>query len=193
MNKKDFKTDAAFDKIFPKEVQKHSFIHWTPIEIFETALDWLELDASSHVLDIGAGAGKFCALAGLRSKALFTGVEKRSDLVEVANETIQKLKLSNVRFIEADVTTIDFSAFTHFYYYNPFCEYLAEFDHIDDSISYDPDSFRKYEDYVIDQFSKQPKGTRVVTYCSEAFPFPATYELRDLLYDGKLALWVKTA
>lgn len=193
MSTLDFKSDKAFDALFPKEVQEHSFIHWTPIEIFETALDWLGLDASSHVLDIGSGAGKFCALAGLRSKAQFTGVEKRSDLIAVANKTIQKLNLKNVSFLDADVTTVDFSPYTHFYYYNPFCEYLAEFDHIDTTISYDPDSFRKYEDYVIDQFEKQPLGTRIVTYCSETFPFPSSYELRDLLYDGKLALWVKTS
>lgn len=192
MLNKEYRTDAAFDALFPEAVQKHSFIHWTPLEIFETALDWLELDANSHVLDIGSGAGKFCVLGAMRSRGQFTGVEKRSDLVKVANATAQKLQLSTVTFVEADVTTFDFSPFSHFYYYNPFCEYLAEFDHIDDTIQYDPDAFRKYEDYVIDQFDQCAKGTRVVTYCSETFPFPASYELRDLLYDGKLALWVKT-
>lgn len=192
MSDKEYRTDSSFDAIFPKAVQKHSFIHWTPIEIFETAFDWLELKESSHLLDIGSGAGKFCALAGMRSKAQFTGVEMRPDLVQVARKTARKLHLSNVSFIEADVTTIDFSSFTHFYYYNPFCEFLAEFDHIDDRISFDAEAFRKYEDYVIDQFELQPIGTRIVTYCSESFTFPASYELRDLLYDGKLALWVKT-
>ncbi len=192
MSKSVFETDATFDAIYPEFVRKHSFIHWTPIEIIETALDWLQLNEHSHVLDIGSGAGKFCVVAGSRSKAKFTGVEMREDLVKVARETQKNVGLGKVSFLQADITTIDFSEYTHFYYYNPFCEFIAEFDHIDDSISYDPDSFRKLEDYVIGQFEMLPVNTRVVTYCSEAFPFPASYELRDMFYDGKLALWVKT-
>ena len=187
-----FSSDSDFDALYPDSVQKHSFIHWTPIEILETALDWLQLESSSHVLDIGSGAGKFCIVAGSRSKARFTGVEMREDLVKVANETLAKIGMGNVEFVQADITTIDFKEYTHFYYYNPFCEYIAEFDRIDDTITYDPETFRKLEDYVIDQFEQLPVNTRVVTYCSESFPFPASYELKDMLYDGKLALWVKT-
>ena len=192
MNNQEILTDAKFDAVYPKSIQKHSFIHWTPIEIIETTLDWLCLDATSHVLDIGSGAGKFCVVGAMRSQAVFTGIEKRSDLVSVAKKTADKLLVSRANFRASDITSVDFSEFTHFYYYNPFCEYIAEFDHIDPTISYDPDMFRLYEDYVIDSFSRLPIGTRVVTYCSGTFPFPDSYELRDLLYDGKLALWVKT-
>lgn len=187
-----FSSDKKFDALYSDAIQKHSFIHWTPIEIIETALDWLQLDATSHVLDIGSGAGKFCVFAGSRSKAKFTGVEKRSDLLQAANVIRDQLKTKNVSFLEADITTIDFRNYTHFYYYNPFCEYIAEFDHIDATITYDPDIFRSLEDYVIEQFEGLPVGTRVVTYCSETFPFPASFDLKDMLYDGKLALWVKT-
>ncbi|XOV68392.1 MAG: methyltransferase domain-containing protein [Fluviicola sp.] len=187
-----FKTDKEFDILFSDVVRQHSFIHWTPLEIIETVLDWLNLDENSHVLDIGSGAGKFCVVAASRSKAQFTGVEMRDDLVEAANVLKDQLNVNTAQFIQADITTIDFKNYTHFYYYNPFCEYIAEFDRIDDTITYNPDAFRRLEDYVIDQFEKLPLGTRVVTYCSETFPFPATYELKDLLYDGKLALWVKT-
>lgn len=162
------------------------------MEIIETAVDWLQLDANAHVLDIGSGAGKFCVVAANRSKARFTGVEMRKDLVRSANALKNRVGVNAVNFLQADITRIDFKEFTHFYYYNPFCEYIAEFDRIDDTIQYDPDSFRRLEDYVIDQFAQLPKGTRVVTYCSETFPFPASFELKDLLYDGKLALWVKT-
>ena len=186
-----FSSDKSFDAAYSEAVRKHSFIHWTPIEIIETGIDWLQLDKSSHVLDIGSGVGKFCIFAGSRSKAKFTGVEMREDLVDAANALRHRLETDNVTFKQADITTIDFKEYTHFYYYNPFCEYIAEFDRIDDTIAYDPDSFRRLEDYVIDQFEQLPQGTRIVTYCSETFPFPASYELKDLLYDGKLALWVK--
>lgn len=193
MSKFMYNSDAEFDAVYPDVVKKHSFIHWTPIEIIETTLDWLELKDTSRVLDIGSGAGKFCIVAGSRSKAKFTGVEMRQDLVEVANETQNAVGTGRVSFKQADIQTIDFKEYSHFYYYNPFCEYIAEFDRIDEKINYDPDTFRVLEDYVIEQFSKLPIGTRVVSYCSETFPFPASYELRNMLYDGKLALWVKTS
>jgi len=192
LEKKNFNSDEEFDVLYSEAVKKHSFIHWTPLEIVETGVDWLQLDAQSHVLDIGSGAGKFCVLAGVQSKARFTGVEMREDLVDAANALRDHLGTDNVVFKHADITTIDFKSYTHFYYYNPFCEYIAEFDRIDDKITYDPDSFRRFEDYVINEFEQLPQGTRVVTYCSETFPFPASFELKDLLYDGKLALWVKT-
>lgn len=187
-----FLTDTGFDALYSAAVKKHSFIHWTPFEIIETTIDWLQLNENSRVLDIGSGAGKFCAIGSMLSQAHFTGVEKRSDLFDTAQKLCEELKLTNVNFINEDIVNIPFEAFSAFYYYNPFCEYIAEFDRIDDTISYDPDTFRVYEDYVIDQLDLLPVRTRVVTYCSGTFPLPASYEMRDLLYDGKLALWVKT-
>lgn len=192
MKEKWLASDKSFDAMLPEFARKHSFIHWTPIEIIETALDWLKLDDSSHVLDVGSGAGKFCLVGGMRSRAKFTGVEMRADLVGVANALKKKMAVTKASFRETDIRTIDFREFSHVYYYNPFCEYIAEFDRIDDRVTYDPDSFRLLEDYVIDQLITMPLGTRVVTYCSETFPFPASYDLQDMLYDGKLALWVKT-
>lgn len=184
-------TDSLFDADYPETVRKHSFIHWSPVEIIETSIDWLELNEDSRVLDIGSGAGKFCIVGAMRSRAHFTGVEKRKDLVLASEKLASKHALNNVSFLEEDITSINFADYTHFYYYNPFCEYIAEFDRIDNTIIYDPDSFRKYEDYVIESFEKLPKGTRVVSYCSGTFPFPASYRLSNLLYDGKLALFVK--
>ncbi len=184
--------DKQFDALYPKRIQKHSFIHWTPMEIMETTIDWLKLNQNSRVLDIGSGVGKFCLLGAMRSKAQFTGVEKRGDLVEIAEKVKNQLQLENVTFRNDDIVNVPFEDYTAFYYYNPFCEYIAEFDRVDDTITYDPDTYRYYEDYVIDQLDLLPVKTRVVTYCSGTFPLPASYEMRDLLYDGKLALWVKT-
>jgi SAM-dependent methyltransferase len=184
-------TDAEFDANYPESIRKHSFIHWTPIEIVETAIDWLDLDAQSRVLDIGSGAGKFCVVGAMRSKASFTGVEMRKDLVDAARHIAKEYEVSNVTFLHENIEQIDFSQFSHFYYYNPFCEYIAEFDRIDTAVTYDPHLFRHYEDIVIEAFETLPVGTRVVSYCSGTFPFPASYRLSNLLYDGKLALFIK--
>ena len=192
MIKKELLNDQNFDSLYTEEVRKHSFIHWTPAEIVETAIDWLRLDATSKVLDIGSGAGKFCVMGALMSKARFTGIERREDLVEAAEKLKKDIGVTNVTFINEDIVNVDFKAYHAFYYYNPFCEYIAEFDRIDDTVEYSPDIFRIYEDHVVEELEKLSKGVRVVTYCSQAFPFPSSYELRDMLYDGKLALWVKT-
>lgn len=192
MIKKGFLNDEKFDSLFSEEIRKHSFIHWTPLEIVETSIDWLKLDSNSIVLDIGSGAGKFCVMGALMSKAQFVGVEKRKDLVAAADRLKKDTGVPNVNFINDDIMNIDFKSFSAFYYYNPFCEYIAEFDLIDDTVEYSPDIFRIYEDHVIEELAELKKGTRIVTYCSQAFPLPASYELRDMLYDGNLALWVKT-
>jgi len=138
MNPKDFLNDKKFDGLYPEKVQKHSFIHWTPIEIIETAIDWLQINEKSKVLDIGSGAGKFCLLGSLMSKASFTGVEKRKDLSDVAIQLSEKLDLKNVSFINSDLVEVDFNLFNAFYYYNPFCEYIAEFDRIDETLHLRP-------------------------------------------------------
>lgn len=183
--------DASFDALYPEGIKAHSFIHWTPVEIIETALQWLDPKKSTKILDIGSGAGKFCILGSMFSKASFTGVEFREDLVKVARATAKVAGATNVTFINDNIANIDFRDYDAFYYYNPFCEFLAEFDRIDDRITYDPGSFRRYEDYVIEQLEQVPVGTRIVTYCSGTFPLPATFDLKNLLYDGKLALWQK--
>ena len=184
--------DKEFDELYSENLRKHSSIHWTPIEVVKIALNWLEITEKSRVLDIGSGIGKFCTLGALLTKGHFTGVEMRSELVETANFLIKELDLCNIHYLHSNITEIDFTEYNAFYYYNPFCEQIAISDAIDDTIAYSQIQFREYEDYVIDQLSALPINTRVVTYCSETFAFPDTYELKNLNSDGTLALWIKT-
>jgi len=184
--------DEEFDKLYAEKYRKHSVIHWTPIEVAKAALDWLEITKESEILDIGSGVGKFCSLGGLLTEGHFTGIEMRGELVETAKSISEILELGNVHFLHSNITDLDFSQFDSFYYYNPFCEQLATSDQIDNTISFSTDQHREYEDYVIDQLSDLPANTRVVTYCSEKFAFPDTYELKDLMFNGTLALWIKT-
>ena len=185
-------TDTAFDKLYNEKYREHSAIHWTPMEVVKAALDWLDVTKRSKVLDIGSGVGKFCSLGTLMTDGQFTGVEMRGDLVEIAKSISEKLDLQNVDYLHSNITDVDFSHYDSFYYYNPFCEQLAISDQIDNTISFSNDQHREYEDYVIDQFSRLPTNTRVVTYSSEKFAFPDTFELKDLMFNGTLALWIKT-
>jgi SAM-dependent methyltransferase len=184
--------DHEFDYLYNESYRRISNIHWTPIEVVISALDWLNIKSKTKVLDIGSGVGKFCSIGGLTTNGSFTGIEKRYKLIEEAKKINKKLGVKNVKYIQSNITEIDFSKFDAFYYFNPFCEQISINGKIDNLISYSQEKFRRYEDYVIDQFAQLPINTRVVTYCSETFTFPSSYELNGLMHEGRLALWIKT-
>ena len=146
--------DSDFDKVFTSKYRKLSKIHWTPVEIIKTTIDWLELTSNSKVLDIGSGVGKFCLQGALLSKAQFTGVEKRKTLVSQANKVKSEFKIDNIEFIHANIVEIDFFNFNAFYYYNPFCEQIALSGLIDKSIVFDKKKYDNYEEYVLSQFDR---------------------------------------
>jgi cyclopropane fatty-acyl-phospholipid synthase-like methyltransferase len=108
-------SDSEFDEVYPDRIQKLSDIHWTPIEVARIAIEWLELDENSHLLDIGSGVGKFCCIAAEMTNAMITGVEKRTNLVRVAEKVIKEKNLNNVRIINENITKIDFKNFNAFY------------------------------------------------------------------------------
>lgn len=183
--------DNAFENALKKSVQGHSYIHWTPVEVIKTAVDWLGTDSGNKILDIGSGVGKFCLIGGLNSRAYFTGVETRKNLVDQAIELKKELNLTNVDFIHSDVINIDFSEFTSFYFYNPFCEHMALSGGIDDQILFNEDAFYKYQDFVEAQLKQTPKGTKLVKYCSPDFDISTHFDLKDMYFEGQLQLWIR--
>lgn len=191
--------DAAFENALKKSVQGHSYIHWTPIEVIKAAVDWLGMEsatkdggrAANRILDIGSGVGKFCLIGAMNSKAHFTGVETRKNLVDEAIELKKELKLKNVDFIHSDIKEIDFSDFTAFYFYNPFCELMALSGTIDDQIKFDEDAYYIYQDFVADQLKRTPKGTKLVKYCSPDLDISMDFDLKDMYFEGLLQLWEK--
>lgn len=187
-----FITDSEYDAVYPEKIKELSNIHWTPIEAARIAIEWLELDENSHLLDIGSGVGKFCCIAAEMTPAKITGVEKRKDLVRIANKVIKEKGLHSIQIIHSNITDVEFKDFNAFYYYNPFCEQLSINELIDGTIKFSRDKFRLYEDYVIDQMSLVPIGTKIVTFYSQEFTLPETYELKNLYLNSTLALWIKT-
>lgn len=183
--------DTAFDNALKKSVQGHSYIHWTPIEVIQTAVEWLGTKSENRILDIGSGVGKFCIIGAMNSRAHFTGVETRKNLVDEAIVLKKELKLSNVDFIHSDIKEIDFKNFTSFYFYNPFCEHMAISGSIDDQIKFDEEAYYFYQDFVVDQLKKTPKGTKLVMYCSPDLDISLDFDLKDMYFEGLLQLWVK--
>ncbi|MDG1331685.1 MAG: methyltransferase domain-containing protein [Crocinitomicaceae bacterium] len=183
--------DNAFENALKKSVQGHSYIHWTPVEVIKTAADWLGTESDNKILDIGSGVGKFCLIGAMNSRAHFTGVETRDDLVEQAIELKKELKLSNVDFIHSDIVNIDFSEYTSFYFYNPFCEHMALSGGIDDRIQFDEAAFYNYQEFVAEQLKHAPKGTKLVKYCSPDFDISTDFDLTNMYFEGQLQLWIR--
>jgi SAM-dependent methyltransferase len=183
--------DAAFDGIYHPSFRVPSSVHWTPIYVALTVVEWLKLDEHARVLDIGSGVGKFCAVASKGSKGKFVGVEKRKNLFAEAERIARKYTLENVEYLHADITEIDFRDFTAFYYYNPFCEQIATSGWIDQTLTFSDENYYTYQQYVLHQFEGLPIGTRIVTYCSEDLIFSSSFRLQNMLHDGQLQLWVK--
>lgn len=186
-----FMSDSEFDEVYPEHIRKLSDTHWTPIDVARVAIDWLDLDENTHLLDIGSGVGKFCCIAGEMSSAQITGVEKRKNLVRIAEKVIKNKELTNVKILNTNITQIDFKEFNAFYYYNPFCEQISIKDSIDDTINFSQKTYRFYEDYVIDQMDKLPIGSKIVTYYSQEFTLSESYALKNLYFNSNLALWTK--
>ena len=192
--KREITGNGDFHYSYPEYINDLSKTHWTPIDIAEIAIEWLVKDAELKVkiLDIGAGIGKFCLAGGLISNALFTGVEKRKNLFNEANIILDKLSINNVEFIHANITEIDFKKYNAFYYYNPFGEQIAVSDWIDKEIVFSEEKLNFYEEFVFNQLDKMPENTKVVTYYSERFYLPKSYQIKNMMFDGELVLWEKT-
>lgn len=183
--------DEVFDRIYLPTFRVPSSVHWTPIHVARTVVEWLKIDAQTRVLDIGSGVGKFCAVASNCSKGKFVGVEKRKNLCAEAQRIARKFDLINVKYLHSDITEIDFRDFTAFYYYNPFCEQIATSGWIDQTLTFSDENYYAYQKYVLEQFERVGVGTRIVTYCSEDFIFSPNFRLQNMLHDGQLQLWVK--
>lgn len=189
-------SDEAFDQELPLALQIKSSMHFTPIEVARQAAPLLAPRPGMTVLDVGAGAGKFCLAAALAvPTATFVGVELRGHLVRFATRLATQLQLPNVRFVHADALDLDWSQFDAFYLYNPFAEQL--FEHVfvlDRSITLDPLNFVQYVTAVRLRLAQARVGTRVVTYHGFGAPPPRGYDLAHLEQAGsdRVELWIKT-
>ena len=76
--------DSRFDRIYPQRIQDASARFWTPVAVSLTAAEWLREAEYRSVLDVGAGAGKFCIVTNLASGCAVHGIEQRPRLVDAA-------------------------------------------------------------------------------------------------------------
>lgn len=170
--------DSYFDKIFPTQISKVSQTHWTPLEVVRSVVNQLPFDSHLKVLDIGSGCGKFC-LAGalMRSDLLFTGIEFRKDLTDIATSLALQLSLTNVNFINADVLTMEWENFDVLYFYNPFWEnHLSLEQRIDSRVPVKKENFDSAIKKVIYKLDSLPEDTLIITYHGIGRRLPPSYE-----------------
>jgi SAM-dependent methyltransferase len=145
--------DAAFDAFYPDWVRSRSKRHWTPVEVAQRAAELLVADDNTRVLDVGSGAGKFCIIGALTTRGVFSGIEKRPELVEVARVAAKHFGARRTDFIHGDITSVDWRAFNAFYLFNPFLEYAEGLGGAIDYIR-----------FTSARLEAAPVGTRVATY-----------------------------
>lgn len=189
-------SDEAFEQQLPQDLQIRASIHFTPIDVARRAARLLATDTGMSILDIGAGAGKFCLAAAEQvPTATFVGVEWRGRLVRLAKQFAERLELSNVQFIHADALELDWSKYDAFYLFNPFAEQLTgDALVLDETFALEPEQFVVYVAAVRHRLSLARVGTRVATYHGYGAPAPLGYDLvrRERAGTDAIELWVKT-
>ena len=94
----------------------------------------------------------------------FTGVEHRLRLVELSTTLSSRYDLQNVKFIHANVTSIDFRNYDAFYFFNSFYEHINVHHRIDDSVTMDVQTYEAHVSDMVEQLSRLPLGARLATY-----------------------------
>ena len=193
-------SDLQFDRTLSADMYQLSQVHWTPIPVILAALSLLKPSATSRVLDVGSGCGKFCLVASLVAPGHYTGIEIRPHLVEAARQTQTLYRASRVDFRQGDMTQLDWSDFSDFYLYNPFWENKIAHQTrgprvIDHSLELDHQQFLLYTETVRRKLSGCPIGTRVVTYHGFGSDLPPGFiPVKSQLFGtGNLELWIKKA
>jgi SAM-dependent methyltransferase len=171
--------DFAFDLYLPYSLRAISDVHWTPVDVCRRAVEMLREAGARRVLDVGAGAGKFCVVGALTSPLEFTGVEHRAALVGVARGVARYLRVAErARFVHGVVQDVTLTDFDALYLFNPFGEsLLAGGDPIDTSVELGPARHTRDVAYVEDALGRAPVGTLVLTYHGFGGRLPEDYEL----------------
>lgn len=185
-------SDEAFDEIYPTPIRQASPIHWTPMRVAARVVELLALRPGERLLDVGAGVGKFCIVAGGMSEALVCGVERRPELAAIARETAKRLGI-DVEILQTDFSPEMATSFDAAYFFNPFAAPLL----LPASVAYGgaPVNGDGDEDVTAAEafFERASPGMRIATYCGFGGTVPAgwTREAREYIEGGWVELWHK--
>lgn len=191
IEKGDLPSDELLDSLLPKELSPHIAQHFAGTYAIGLAAEFLTRSAvTQHILDIGSGTGKFCLLGALLYReALFTGVEYRPELVQIAEALATQLGLYNVRFQCENILQHSFKNYGGFFMFNPFLEHRSQRARMDDFTD-DPNQESVYVSYVRNQLSKSRPGVRLVTLYVSPEQVPENFILLDHKMGGTMRFYV---
>jgi SAM-dependent methyltransferase len=183
--------DDDFDDIYPSDIRLYEPKHWTPVAVAKSAAQFLAPRSGVRVLDIGSGHGKFCMIGAATTEGCFVGVEQRKDLVDMAQRLSHKYGLTNTKFIHSNITSVDFSQYRAFYFYNAFYENIDLLNRKNQAVGLHTELYDLYSMFLAKELATLPIGTKLATYCSPLSIVPQSYRLVDSVHNGSLHLWEK--
>ena len=187
--------DAAFDLVYPAEIQRVSSRFWTPVQAAMTAACWIKASSCTSVLDVGAGVGKFCIVTSLALDHPVTGIEQRSHLVDAARRAAAQYEAPTT-FEHGTIEDVDAARFDAFYFFNPFAENVFDADEqLDREVELS--ERRWFDDLALVErwLSAARDGTLVITYNGFGGRIPGSYRLvrRTFVAGNWLRAWVKSS
>lgn len=184
--------DDAFDEIYPVAVKDASEAHWTPVGVCARILELLRLRPGAFLLDVGAGAGKFCIVAAAMSQVRVRGIERRPELAEVARQAARRLGVAvDIRDGTFGHDDDDLEEVDAAYFFNPFKETIP----LTGAATEEPTASSVANSIAATEafLDGARIGMRIVTYCGFGGVIPPSYErlASEVWNEGALELWEK--
>jgi acetylornithine/succinyldiaminopimelate/putrescine aminotransferase len=82
--------DSGFNELYPAHVKKLAKRHWTAVDVAKMAAQYLVENSGDRILDIGAGAGKFCLVGAASTRGMFYVVKQREYLNKLSSQCPRK-------------------------------------------------------------------------------------------------------
>lgn len=185
--------DEAFDQIYPLAVRRASWLHWSPIRACVRAVKLLAPGPETRLLDVGAGAGKFCIVAAAMSGARVRGVERSPYLAQVARAAAFRLGVS-VEIADGTLDGEDPSSTDALYFFNPFAEALYLPGAAMEESAEERAARARHDVASAERFLERARvGARVATFFGFGGRMPSSFERvkREACAGGVLELWEK--
>ena len=202
-------SDLALDGPLPDRFRRRSSLFWTPLEIVQRGVGWLDEVAAGDVLDLGSGVGKWCvgaALSDRDGRRRYLGLEHRADLVATATALAAHFEVSErVAFHCGEVADLapssekiggpfDPAGVAAFYLFNPFGENTApEHEYLDTAVELSEARFRRDVAATEALLRAARPGTLALIYNGFGGRVPDSYEVLRSDYERPftLRLWRK--
>jgi predicted RNA methylase len=188
--------DHEFDQIFPRSYQTLSEAQWSPVKAGRLVAEFLEGAGPAKFIDLGCGIGKLCLYLALATELRVYGVERRKNLVTIANDLCETNAPGRVQIFHSDMLDLDWNEFDILYLYNPFMEHKCSslsLNLIDRNIELSDRAYRHYVSGVYEKLTKLKDGQRVITFQGYGGQMPEDLKcMKTVKVDnGSVRLWAK--